>query len=1098
VAITATNTLTGKKYATTTDLYGAYSMTIPKTGRYVVRAELAAFAPGTSEVRITAEAANQTAAFSLELASRAAQAEAAQTANLASAIRSGTQALSMAGAGEGLTDASTGGGAATPALPSIGGLGDSAANGNESVAISGANGQTNPLANMTQDEIQDRINEAISRARAQGGVAADQANAAAGMIGAIMGGPGGFGGGGGRGGGGRGGGGGGAFRNFNPAQPHGSVFYQGAFGALNALPFSLNGDPEARLGNEQNRFGITFIGSPSIPGLLKANTKQFIFFNLTGSRAITPDTFYATVPTAAERGGDFYGLTQTVNGVATPVTLYNPAILGTPFPGNVIPRGQLSAQALALLNYYPLPNIPVNLANQNYQTVTTAGQNSTQASLRYIRNFGQQPTFGQYRRQQNGPKTLTQNINFNGSYTGSASDNRNVFLPLGGGSANTGYSAVAGYTVGYGRLRNNASLTWNRSHANSFNYFTNGSLNPGNAAGVPIGTPAVYDNPFYFGVPSLSFTNFTGLSNASPSNTINQTISFSDFISYSHKKHNMRYGFDFRRVHDDTIGGTDALGSFTFSGCATEAPYQNPMTGALTSQCVPQASNTATSGTTAATGAGFADFLLGLPQESQVQANGNKLYLRENVLDWYAQDDYRVLPGVTLNYGLRYEYFGPFYEKEDRLTNLDHNADYTQVAIVTPGQTGPISGIKYPRSLVNGDKALYSPRFGIAWRPKFVKDTVVRAGYGINYNTTQFGRVATNLSDQPPFAVTQTNTAFTTAGCGQLTLANAFNCSTAATQSNYGINPFYRLGHVQVWNVDIQHTLGQEIVLNIGYTGSKGGDLDTLTAPNRTLTGLLDPNAQTYTYENSLSFSRQNSLAVNARQRMHKGVSLQATYTYGHSIDDASSVNGTGNSIAQNPNDLLAEESNSSFDVRQQLSGNFVYELPIGPNRALLASGGAWSKILDGFNVSGTYAIQSGNYFTPQYSSSTCEVATGVNTSQRPDRVTTQSIRGPHTVADWFNTNAFVAPSTAGSSCGYGTASRYSIEGPGSKSLNASLSRTFSFPKDRSMETRVTAANVFNMVEYSGINTTLNSATYGQITGAGAMRSLTFLARYRF
>jgi hypothetical protein len=1114
VAVTATNTLTGKKYATTTDINGVYAMTIPKTGRYVVKAELAAFATATSEVRITNDAANQTAAFTLELASRAAAAQAATeqagtaaaTSQLAAALGRGTQALSMAGAADGAADASVGVGNAGVAAPSLGGFGDASSGATESVAITGVGGSTSPLAGLSQDEIQDRINNAMAQARQQGGAAADQANAAASMLGAIMGGPGGFGpGGGGFGGGrggGRGGGGGGGFRNFNPAQPHGSVFYQGAYGALNALPFSLSGAPETRENNQQNRFGVTFIGSPSIPHLLKANTKQFIFFNLTGQRNITPDTLYAIVPTLAERGGDFSGLTQTVNGQLVPITLYNPANLGMPFTGNIIPASQISQQALNLLKYYPAPNIPTTGdQNYNYQTITTAGQNSTQVSLRYIRNFGEQPTFGGGRRQQNRKPTLSQNINFNGSYTGSASDNRNVFLPLGGATANTGYSAVAGYTIGYGRLRNNASLTWNRSHANTFNYFTNTASNPAQSPNAPIdiGNPAVYDNPFYFGVPSLSFTNFTGLSNASPSNTINQTISFSDFVGYSHKKHNMRFGFDVRRVHDDTIGGTDALGSFTFSGCATEAPYTNPTTGVLTSQCVPQTAAPTNPVSTATTGAGFADFLLGLPQESQVQANGNKLYLRENVFDWYAQDDFRVKPGVTLNYGLRYEYFGPFYEKENRLTNLDHNAAYTAVALVTPGEVGPISGIRYPRSLVNGDKALYSPRFGLAWRPGFVKDTVVRAGYGINFNTTQFSRVATNLSDQPPFAVTQTNTAYTTAGCGQLTLANAFNCSTAATQSNYGINPFYRLGHVQVWNVDIQHTLGQEIVLNLGYTGSKGGDLDTLTAPNRTLTGLLDPNAQTYTYENSLSFSRQNNLAVNARQRMHKGVSLQATYIYGHSIDDASSVNGTGNSIAQNPNNLLAEESNSSFDVRHQLSGNFVYELPFGPNRAFLASGGAWSKVLDGFNVSGTYAIRSGSYFTPQYSSSTCEVATGVDSSQRPDRVFTQPIRGPHTVADWFNKNAFAAPLTAnGSSCGYGTASRYSILGPGSKSLNASLSRTFSFPGDRSMETRVTAANVFNMVEYSGINTTLNSATYGQITGANAMRSLTFLARYRF
>ncbi len=1096
VAITATNTLTGKKYATTTDVYGAYSMTIPKTGRYVVRAELAAFAPSTSEVRITAEAANQTAAFALELASRAAQqaaaSEAAQTGNLAAAIRNGTQALSMAGAGEGLTDASTGGGAATPALPSVGNLGDSAANGNESVAITGAAGQTNPLANLSQDEIQDRINEAVSRARAQGGVAADQANAVVGMLGSIMGGPGGFGGGGGGGRGGGGRGGGGAFRNFNPAQPHGSVFYQGAYGALNALPFSLTGQPEARLGNQQNRFGITFTGSPSIPHLLKADTKQFLFFNLTGQRNITPDDLYATVPTLAERAGDFSALTQDVNGIPTPITLYDPAT-GQPLncngAANVICPNRIATQATNLLRYYPAPNIAVpGNNNYNYQTITTAGSNSTQASLRYIRNFGQQPTFGQYRRQQNGPKTLSQNINFNGSYTGSAQDHRNVFLPLGGATANTGYSAVAGYSIGYGRLRDSASLTWNRSHANTFNYFTNTALNPGLNAGVEVGTAAVYSNPFYYGVPSLQFNGFTGLSNTAPSNDINQTISFSDFLSYSHKKHNMRFGFDIRRVHNDILGGTNVLGQLTFSGCATQAPVT--VNGTPESQC--QAPSTSAS-TSTPTGSGFADFLLGLPQQATVQASGNKLYLRENVFDWYAQDDWRLLPSLTLNYGLRYEYFGPYVEKDNRLTNIDHNADFSQVAIVTPGQVGPISGTRFPRSLVNPDHDLYSPRFGFAWRPRFVKDTVVRGGYGINFNTTQYSRFATNLSDEPPFAVTQTNIAYSE-GCPQLTLAAAYNCSTAAAQSNYGINPNYRVGHVQVWNLDIQKTLGLGIVLNIGYTGSKGGNLDVVTAPNRTASGLLNPNISAFDYENSLAFSRQNNLAFNARKRLQKGVSLQATYIYGHSIDDASSVNGTGNSVPQNPNNLLAEESNSSFDVRQNLSGNFVYELPFGPNRAFLAQGGKVSKLLDGFNVSGTFTFATGSYFTPQYTASAAEVATGVDTSLRPDRVFTQPINGPRTFLHWLNPAAFTAPAANS----YGTASRFSIEGPGTVSFNASLSRTISFPENRSIEARVTAANVFNTIQYAGINTTENSQNFGQVTSTAGTRSLTFLARYRF
>ena len=135
VAITATNTLTGKKYATTTDINGIYEMTIPKTGRYVVRAELAAFAAGTNEVRLTADATQQTAAFTMQLASRAAQVEAAgdttSLAGLASALGRGTQALSVTGDAAGLTDASTNGANAGAALPSLSGLGDSAANGTD-------------------------------------------------------------------------------------------------------------------------------------------------------------------------------------------------------------------------------------------------------------------------------------------------------------------------------------------------------------------------------------------------------------------------------------------------------------------------------------------------------------------------------------------------------------------------------------------------------------------------------------------------------------------------------------------------------------------------------------------------------------------------------------------------------------------------------------------------------------------------------------------------------------------------------------------------------------------------------------------------------
>ncbi|RXH57085.1 Glycine-rich RNA-binding protein GRP1A [Granulicella sibirica] len=1140
VGITATNTLTGKKYATTTDITGAFMMAIPKNGRYVVKAELAAFASDTKEVVINAAgenggAAAQTVEFGLQLASRVAAASATQEA-AAAGTGSGTRRNGGSGAGRGLqalsvtegdglsADASAGTANAGASMPTLSGIGGDAT---ESVAVSGQAGQTNGLAGFSEDDIRQRVQDAMAQARAQGG--GDPTNAIVGMLSGMMagggfggpggggpggGGPGGGGPGGGGGFGGRGGGGfgGGGFRNFNATQIHGSFYYNGDQSALDAAPFSVTGVPVENPAYSKNSYGASLTGSPYLPGLTKPNPKQFVFVNVTGTKNTTPQVLNGTVPTAAERGivtdaggnpilnanggyqftdADFSKSTQVVSGMNVPVTLYNPLVAGNPmFPGNIIPSADISAQARALLAYYPLPNVPIfGTQGYNYQTVTTAGANTTNASMRYVRNFGATPTRGGRggggggrgggRQNQNAPPALRQNINFNGGYSHAASDQRNIFLPLGGGTLSTGYQTAAGYTIGYGRFTNNATLTWNRSHATTRNYFTNLPTDPAAAAGVAVGTAAIQANTFFASVPTLSFTNFTGLGTTTPSDSISQTISFSDFVSYRYKKHNFRFGGDIRRLHADSIGGTNVQGTFTFTGYATQAP----------------STVTTTAGTV--TGSGFADFLLGRPQQSSVQAGLNKTYLRENVYDWYAQDDYRVKASLTLNFGLRYEYFGPYVEKFNRLSNLDHNADFTQIAAVLPDATGPFSG-KFPRSLVNPDRTMYSPRFGFAYRPpakfKILNQTVVRGGYGINYNTGQFGRFAQLLAFQPPFAITETNIVGQQ-GCTatNLTLENGFGCSTAATQNNYSVNKDYRLGHVQIYNLGVQRTLPLGIVANIDYNGSKGGDLDIVRAPNRTATGLLTTSAQAFNYEDSVAYSRQNALFVNVRQRQRKGISIQATYQYGHSIDNSSSIGGTASVVAQNDLNLNAEESNSAFDVRHRVTGNWVLELPFGPNRAYLSKGGFWSKALDGFNLSGTYTFATGSYFTPSYTNTVAETATGSNNSLRPDRVFGVPITGAGSLKSWFNPAAFVAPAN-----GFGTASRNSIEGPGTVSINSALSRTFSFGDTRSLETRLTASNVFNTVQYSGINTVLNSATFGQVTGAAARRALQVTARYRF
>ncbi len=202
------------------------------------------------------------------------------------------------------------------------------------MTVNGAMGQTNGLAGYSEDDVRQRVQDAIAQAQRQGGAAADMANTVVGMLGGLMGG-GGFGG--------PGSGGGwrkrwprgrrwgGGFRGFNPTQPHGAVFYQGGNGALDATNFSLTGAPVREAGLQLESVRGELYRIAVYPRLVKPSTKQFIFFNVTGQRNITPSNLYGTVSTDGssgtdnERAGDFSHLTQTVDGVTAPVTLYNPA-----------------------------------------------------------------------------------------------------------------------------------------------------------------------------------------------------------------------------------------------------------------------------------------------------------------------------------------------------------------------------------------------------------------------------------------------------------------------------------------------------------------------------------------------------------------------------------------------------------------------------------------------------------------------------------------------------------------------------------------------------------------------------------------------------
>jgi hypothetical protein len=725
---------------------------------------------------------------------------------------------------------------------------------------------------------------------------------------------------------------------------------------------------------------------------------------------------------------------------------------------------------------------------QNYHLLTTAQTNTTQAGARYMRSLGKNAALpggrgglgrgGGGRKSQN--QGLRQSINFNYNWIGTAADNVNIFPQLGGKSSTNSNSVQAGYTVGYHKITNIFNANWNRATSQTTNFFTDktdiasqlGIYGPPPTGCTGTGcTPALNSSPLNYGLPNIVLSSIQGLSEQQPSFSLSQTISFSETLSWIHGKHNMRYGGDYRRVHRDFLGGSNSTGTYTFTGLFTEDTAHD-----------------------ATTGSSLADFLLGLPQETTIDASAGKSYLRENTWDAFATDDWRVRTNLTLNYGIRYEFFAPYTEKYDRLGMVytDPGAAFSLNPPVEVGPGGSASG-SLPSSLVFPFRTAFAPRVGFALR--LPKQTVLRAGYGVNYTISQYATFATTMAHQPiasqPSFVNEQTNEFTS-GTGNR-LADGF--LSPASNGSYELDPHYHLPYVQAWNLDVQKALPWSVVLNVGYNGSRGNHLDITSAPRPTSTSHI------FNYEQAAAYSKFNAGQLRLNKRLSKGISFGANYQYSHSIDNAGSVGGTSTVVAQNWQDLAAEEGNSSFDVRHKVSGTYLYELPFGKDKFWVTSG-VGAHILEGFSVSGSFTFATGTPLTPGYQATVADVANGTAGTQRPNHVPGISpTAGGGSKQEWFNTSAFAQPPTDSTNPAYpnyGNVSRNSIEGPGTIQNNMALSKTMQLGGMRSMEFRATADNVFNTVQYAGVDTNLASPSAGQVISADAMRSFQFTARLRF
>jgi hypothetical protein len=327
-----------------------------------------------------------------------------------------------------------------------------------------------------------------------------------------------------------------------------------------------------------------------------------------------------------------------------------------------------------------------------------------------------------------------------------------------------------------------------------------------------------------------------------------------------------------------------------------------------------------------------------------------------------------------------------------------------------------------------------------------------------------------------------------------LVLRNAFSNTVTGVANTYGVDREYALGRVQTWNADLARDLTQNWNVGASYTRTTGASLDVVRAPNRGPTGLRIQGVQPFLWQTSEGSSVLNAATFRMQRRMVRGIGGSINYTLARSEDDASNIGGGATVVAQDDQNLAAEWGLSSFDRRHQLASDLSFELPFGPNKRWLSNGGALAAIFGRWRGSLNFTWQSGTPLTPRLQAAAADVARGTNGTLRADYLGGPiQIAGP-TIDRFFNTSVFGVPAPGT----FGSAGRNIIIGPGSRLLNAQFSRDVQLQRNRGFTIQATASNLLNGVNYTRVDTVVNSPTFGQILGVGPMRSAQLNLRFRF
>ncbi|HTC93748.1 MAG TPA: TonB-dependent receptor [Terriglobales bacterium] len=837
---------------------------------------------------------------------------------------------------------------------------------------------------------------------------------------------------------------------------------------------------------KQNQFGGS-IGGPI------QHDKTFFFGYYEGFRNRQGETDSSTVPSLAQRQGDFSALCTVQDGGFAGGFCQNPnhqlfnVFLHQPYPNNQLSPSSMNRLSQGLLNFFPLPNSGSNI----FTSTQVVRQDTDQFGLRLDHSF-----------------QTTDVLNLRYSFS-----NGSQFNPI-----PTSGASVPGFPVQQEQRAQNFVAQETHTFSSSmigiarFSFLRNKFLfgeRTNHTTPASLGFQYQPSLDLAIGPPFIQVNGYTTVGDpiTGPRNTYENVYDYSGSLSWVHGKHELKFGGGYEHLHVNVLQGIATNGFFVF------VPFP----------VVPDA---------------FASFLFGQPIFF-LQGRGDfSRGINGNSLNSYVQDTYKLTPRLTINAGLRYELPFPYTEIKNRQTLWIPGRQSTVMPSAPPGLLYP--GDKgVPDGLIPTFKKAFAPRVGIAWDPTGSARWLITSAYGIFYEpyyTGQGGPLQSPIS-APPFLQT-----------AQISLPNfndPFNGNPPASGqfatplTNLTLAPNLPLPYTQDWDLNLQRSLGSNLLLEVGYVGTKGTKLPRFIEGNpaiyipgvsgsgqpistsgnadqrRLYSGctLADPPSRCIYSSTGLiagiANSSYNALEASLTKRLSHGISFLASYTFSKSIDDASSFNLTGsaskpvageNDLAQNPFNLAAERGRSLFDARHRFVLSYEWNLPFWRRPR-----GWYQQALGAWQVNGIVTLMSGTPFTVFDSNDVslqggAPEITGFSAS-RPNLVSGENPNsGPKTATAWLNANAFARITQDPNSPiqQFGTAGRNIAEGPGYANWDLSALRNIRVAESKDFQFRAEFFNVLNHPNFRLPDSDISSPTFNQVLAARSPRLIQFGLKFLY